>query len=259
MEQAKHYICRSCMTGVASGHKYCGRCGAPVPETVVSGETKYFSDMQNPDKARLILIRGDGMDGLSYHLKAEQHVLGRSGQLEFPDDEFISPRHANFFYRDRHLVIRDEDSLNGVYHRVRGSTELSPGDSFMAGDQLFQIDLSPVASDGADPEGTYFYSSPKFSSGFRLSQVLIGGAVGMTVCARGSSLTVGREDCDMNFPNDAHVSIKHCSVETAGNKFRLTDHDTLNGTYVRIKSETQLGQGDYVAIGRKLMRVELNA
>ena len=34
---------------------------------------------------------------------------------------------------------------------------------------------------------------------------------------------------------------------------------TLNGTYLRIKSETALGQGDYVAIGRKLMRVELNA
>ena len=33
----------------------------------------------------------------------------------------------------------------------------------------------------------------------------------------------------------------------------------LNGTYLRIKTETQLGQGDYVAIGRKLMRVELNA
>ena len=63
------------MTGVANGHKFCGRCGAPVPEDVISAQTRYFSDMQNPDKARLILIRGDGMDGLSYHLKAEQHIL----------------------------------------------------------------------------------------------------------------------------------------------------------------------------------------
>ena len=224
MDQAKHYICRSCMTGVANGHKFCGRCGAPVPEDVVTGQTRYFSDMQNPDKARLILIRGDGMDGLSYHLKAEQHILGRSGQLEFPDDEFISPRHANFFYRDRHLVIRDEDSLNGVYQ-----------------------------------EGTYFYSSPKFTSTFRISQILIGGVAGMTVCARGHSLGVGREDCDLNFPLDTFISPRHCTIEAIGNKFRLTDHDTLNGTYLRIKTETQLGQGDYVAIGRKLMRVELNA
>ena len=40
--------------------------------------------MQNPEKARLLLIRGDDMDGLSYHLKAEQHFVGRQGQIEFP-------------------------------------------------------------------------------------------------------------------------------------------------------------------------------
>lgn len=259
MDQAKYYICRSCMTGVAGGHKFCGRCGAPVPEEVLSAQTRYFSDMQNPDKARLILIRGDGMDGLSYHLKAEQHILGRTGQLEFPDDEFISQRHANFFYRDRQLVIRDEDSLNGVYVRVRGSVDLSAGDSFLAGDQLFRVDVAPIASDSADQEGTYFYSSPKFTSSFRVTQIMVDGAAGITVCARGNSLVVGSEDCDLNFPEDPYVSQKHCTVEATSGRFRLLDHDTLNGTYVRIKSETQLGQGDYVAIGRKLMRVELNA
>jgi len=51
----------------------------------------FYSDMQDAAKARLILIRGEGMDGLSYHLKADQHVIGRQGQLEFPDDPFISP------------------------------------------------------------------------------------------------------------------------------------------------------------------------
>jgi pSer/pThr/pTyr-binding forkhead associated (FHA) protein len=258
MDQAKHYICRSCMTGVANGHKFCGRCGAPVPEEALTLQTRYFSDMQNPDKARLILIRGDGMDGLSYHLKAEQHILGRTGQLEFPDDEYISPRHANFFYRDHRLVIRDEDSLNGVYYRVRGSVEVAAGDSFMAGEQVFRIDPSPIPSDGVDQEGTYFYSSPKFASGFRISQVLTGGSLGMTVCARNNSLTIGREECDLNFPQDSYVSPKHCTIEAIGTKFRLTDHESLNGTYLRIKVETPLGQGDYVAIGRKLMRVELN-
>jgi pSer/pThr/pTyr-binding forkhead associated (FHA) protein len=259
MDQSKYYICRSCMTGVANGHKFCGRCGAPVPEEVIAAQTKYFSDMQNPDKARLILIRGDGMDGLSYHLKAEQHIVGRQGQLEFPDDEFISPRHANFFYRDRRLVVRDEDSLNGVYVRVRGSLDVVAGDLFMAGDQVFRIDLMPNASGTADQDGTYFYASPKFNSLFRLTQMLVGGAAGMTVCARGSALAIGREGADMNFPQDSYLSPKHCTVELTSGKFRLTDHNTLNGTYLRIKAEVSLAQGDYVAIGKKLMRVELNA
>ena len=66
---------------------------------------EHATTLPDPAKARLILIRGEGMDGLSYHLKADQHVVGRSGQVEFPDDPFVSPKHANFFYRDDRLVV----------------------------------------------------------------------------------------------------------------------------------------------------------
>jgi pSer/pThr/pTyr-binding forkhead associated (FHA) protein len=258
MEQAKYYVCASCMTPVPSAHKFCVRCGAPVPEEALHLLARYFSDMQNPDKARLILIRGDGMDGLSYHLKADQHIVGRSGQLEFPDDPFVSPKHANFFYRDGRLVVRDEGSLNGVYVRVRGGLEISAGDTFLAGEQLFRLDPTPKASDGADSDGTFFYSSPNYPSAFRINQILEGGSIGMTVCARGSTLTIGREDGDLNFPGDVFMSAKHCSVEEREGKFVLTDHESRNGSYVRIKAERGLTHGDYVFIGRKLLRVELN-
>ncbi len=259
MDQARYYVCESCMTPVPSGHKFCGRCGAPVPDTILHMSPSFYSDMQDAAKARLILIRGEGMDGLSYHLKAEQHVIGRQGQLEFPDDPFISPKHANFFYRDNHLVVRDEGSLNGVYFRVRGGVEISPGDTFLAGEQLFRLDPTPKASDAADPDGTLFYSSPKYPSAFRLNQLLEGGAIGMTVCARGSSLQIGREDGDLNFPNDVFMSGKHCTIQERDGKFVLTDFESRNGTYLRIKSETPLTHGDYVFIGRKLLRVELNS
>lgn len=258
MDQAKHYVCTSCMTPVPTGHKFCGRCGAPVPEMILHLQTKFFSEMQNPEKARLILIRGEGMDGLSYHLKADQHMVGRSGQLEFPDDPFVSPKHANFFYRDGQLVLRDEGSLNGVYIRVRGSVEVMPGDTFLAGEQVFRLDPTPKAADGADGDGTFFYSSPKHPTAFRLVQLLEGGATGMTVCARTNTLVIGRENGDLNFPGDVYMSAQHCTVEEADGKFTLTDHDSRNGTYIRIKAEQTLKHGDYVFIGRKLLRVELN-
>lgn len=258
MDQAKHFVCTSCMTPVPTGHKFCGRCGAEVPLEILSLQVKFFSEMQDPEKARLILIRGEGMDGLSYHLKADQHIVGRSGQLEFPDDPFISPKHANFFYRDSKLVVRDEGSLNGVYLRVRGSVELAAGDTFLVGEQLFRLDPTPKASDAADGDGTFFYSSPKHPTAFRLVQILEGGASGMTVCARGTSLQIGRENGDLNFPGDVYMSAQHCTVADDGGRFTLTDHDSRNGTYIRVKSEANLGHGDYVFIGRKLLRVELN-
>jgi pSer/pThr/pTyr-binding forkhead associated (FHA) protein len=258
MEQARNYVCRSCSSGVPTGHKFCGRCGTGVPIEILNAQTLFFGDMQNPAKAKLILIRGEGMDGLSFHLKAEQHIVGRNGQLVFPDDPFVSPKHANFFYRDSKLVVRDEGSLNGVYIRVRGTIDVAPGDTFLAGEQLFRLDPMPRASDGQDPDGTYFYSSPKHPSPFRLTQILQGGAVGMTVCARGTTLQIGREGGDLNFPMDLYMSGSHCRIEEHGGKFTLTDLNSRNGTYVRIKSERDLAHGDYIFIGRKLLRVELN-
>jgi pSer/pThr/pTyr-binding forkhead associated (FHA) protein len=258
MEQARNYVCRSCSSGVPTGHKFCGRCGTGVPIEILNAQTLFFGDMQNPAKAKLILIRGEGMDGLSFHLKAEQHIVGRNGQLVFPDDPFVSPKHANFFYRDGKLVVRDEGSLNGVYIRVRGTVDIAAGDTFLAGEQLFRLDPMPRASDGQDPDGTYFYSSPKHPSPFRLVQILQGGATGMTVCARGNSLQIGREGGDLNFPMDLYMSGSHCRIEEHAGKFTLTDLNSRNGTYVRIKSERDLAHGDYLFIGRKLLRVELN-
>ncbi|MBX3190586.1 MAG: FHA domain-containing protein [Labilithrix sp.] len=259
MDQAKNFVCRSCSTAVPLGHKFCGRCGAAVPPEILQARTQFFGQLQAPGKAKLILIRGEGVEGLSYQLNAEQHLVGRSGQLVFPDDPFVSPKHANFFYRNGKLVVRDEGSINGVYLRVKGTLDVSAEDYFLAGEQVFRIDATPKASDQPGPDGTYFYSSPKHQSPFRITQILQGGAPGMTVCARGSTLQIGREGGDLNFPSDLYMSAAHCKLEDAGGKLMLTDLNSRNGTYIRLKAERELAHGDYVFIGRKLLRVEITA
>jgi len=259
MDQAKNFVCRSCSTPVPMGHKFCGRCGAAIPPDILNARTQFFGQLQVPGKAKLILIRGEGVEGLSYQLNAEQHVVGRSGQLVFPDDPYVSPRHANLFYRAGKLVIRDEGSLNGVYVRVRGAVELQSGDMVLAGEQVFRVDLTPKLNDGPGPDGTYFYSSPKHHSAFRVLQLLQGGAHGMQVCARTSTLKIGREGGDLNFPSDLYMSASHCQVEEAGGRLTLTDASSRNGTYVRLKNERELVHGDYLFIGRKLLRVEITA
>ena len=259
MDQAKNFVCRSCSTPVPVGHKFCGRCGAAVPPEIMNARTQFFGQLQAPGKAKLILIRGEGVEGLSYQLNAEQHVVGKAGQLVFPDDPFVSPKHANFFYRNGVLCVRDEGSLNGVYLRVRGSVEISPEDYFLAGEQVFQVDRQPKHNDQPGPDGTYFYSSPKHQSPFRITQILQGGPHGMTVCARTSTLQIGREGGDLNFPTDLYMSASHCKIEDAGGTLMLTDMSSRNGTYIRLKAERELGHGDYLFIGRKLLRVEITA
>jgi pSer/pThr/pTyr-binding forkhead associated (FHA) protein len=259
MDQAKNYVCKSCSTPVPMGHKFCGRCGAAVPPETLNARTQYFGQLQVPGKAKLILIRGEGVEGLSYQLNAEQHVVGRNGQLVFPDDPFVSPRHANLFYRGGKLVVRDEGSLNGVFWRVRGTVDIHGGDHFLAGEQLFRVEGPPKSNDGPAPDGTYFYSSPKHPAHFKIIQILQGGAPGMAVCARGQALQIGREGGDLNFPGDLYMSASHCKLEDSAGKLTLTDLNSRNGTYVRLKAERELGHGDYLFIGRKLLRVEITA
>lgn len=259
MDQAKNFVCRSCSTPVPLGHKFCGRCGAAVPPEIMNARTQFFGQLQAPGKAKLILIRGEGVEGLSYQLNAEQHVVGKAGQLVFPDDPFVSARHANFFYKNGTLCVRDEGSLNGVYVRVRGTVDISPGDNFLAGEQVFRVDGPAALNDQPGPDGTLFYSSPKHPSSFRITQILQGGAHGMTVCARSSSLQIGREGGDLNFPTDLYMSGSHCKIEETGGALTLTDLSSRNGSYVRLRAERELGHGDYLFIGRKLLRVEITA
>jgi len=225
-------------------------------------KTHFFGELfQDPAKAKLTVIRGEGMEGLAFHLKSEQHIVGVDPKVHLliSDDPFVSPRHANFFYRDGSLVVSDQDSRNGVYIRIRGAVPIELGDTFLAGDQLFRLEkVDAVSDDGPDNNGTSFYASPHGESGFRITQLFRGGRLGLTVHASGDSMVVGRDGTDVSFPEDLFMTGEHCRINNNNGSYTLTDLDSRNGTYVRIKQERELKHGDYVFIGRKLLRVEMN-
>jgi pSer/pThr/pTyr-binding forkhead associated (FHA) protein len=225
-----------------------------------SGRTQYFGAMQTPGRAKLILIKGDGMDGVSFHLVGTEHFAGRSeGAILFPEDRLLSPRHANFFYRDGQLYVRDEGSQNGVYIRIRAPIVVDPGASFLVGEQLLRIEpCPPDTMPLPDSEGTYFYGSPKRPARVQLVQILAGGEVGMIFRARTDTLTIGREGNDINFPNDPFVSGRHATVSVIeGGRLQVTDLGSRNGTFLRIRGQTLLQHGDYVFLGQQLLRVEV--
>ena len=267
MDQARSYVCKKCYSPVPQGHKFCGRCGEPVPRDVLGAQTIMFSKVMEPGKAKLALIKGEGFqsdpsDETAYLLGGRQHPCGRTqGDILFEHDVWVSPLHATFFYRDDgKLMIRDEGSLNGVFVRVRAPMPIQPGDTFLAGEQVFRLEMTPRESDGNDAEGTQFYSSPKRVSPFRVVQILRNGILATQVCARETSLTIGREGCDMNFLNDPYMSTRHARVEVSPQGgLLLVDTASKNGTYLSIRGERELNNGDYLFIGRELLRVDISA
>jgi hypothetical protein len=258
MEQARHYVCQSCYSPVPSGHKFCGKCGTAA-ENPAGDEPEFFGDMQVPGKAKLILIKGEGMDGISYHLNSTEHIAGRvEGAILFTEDKWLSPKHANFFYDDEgNLRVRDEESINGVFICVRDKAPVSEGSLFLAGEQLFRIEFVEDYDDDPEADGTYYFASPRREPSFRVIQILEGGGEGMIVHARDGRIEIGREGGDMNFPNDPYISGRHVRLELEGSTLQLSDLNSKNGTYLKTLEERILAHGDYLFLGKQLLRVEI--
>jgi pSer/pThr/pTyr-binding forkhead associated (FHA) protein len=260
--------CPNCGAEIPADFSFCGRCGTRVdasgPTAAAAGgsaKTMFFGASQTPGRAKLIVIKGEGVDGVSYQLAGTEHVAGRSeGAILFPDDPLMSPRHANFIYRDARLHVRDEGSVNGVFTRIKAPLPIPSGGLFLIGEQLLQIEPSPPdLGPQPDAEGTYFYASPKRPSKMKLIQRLRGGEIGMIYRARGETITIGREGNDVNFLDDPFISGRHASIEIAPDgQMTISDLGSKNGTFVRIADETPLVHGDYVFLGQQLLRVEIS-
>ena len=255
-------VCSQCGVVVPKNHQFCGSCGASVrgPEIGSAGPvTQFFSLLQTPGRAKLIVIKGESGDGVSYALNAAEHSAGReSGVILFPDDKYLSKEHASFRYRESQLYMSDLGSVNGTYLRIREPTYLTDGDVFSCGQQLFRLDFCEDESDYPDEEGTLLYISPNRHSQIQVAQILDGGVLGAAASSSTGELTIGREGCDMSVTDDVHLSRRHAklSLERDG-RVLLMDLGSKNGTFVRIRGEVRLHHGDYIFMGRELLRVEV--
>jgi pSer/pThr/pTyr-binding forkhead associated (FHA) protein len=224
-----------------------------------SQDTLFFGPLQTPGRAKLIVIRGEGGAGISYALNATEHVAGRTaGVILFPDDPYLSDEHANFRYRDGKLYLVDLDSQNGTFVRLREPRLLEDGEVLACGQQVLRVERLEGRSEYPAADGTLHYVSPSRHERLRVVQLLDGGLLGRAVSSPVDEVTIGREACDLTVPNDAHLSRRHAKVtlERDG-RIRLTDLGSKNGTFVRLDREVRLLHGDYVFIGKELLRVEI--
>ncbi|MBN1948096.1 MAG: FHA domain-containing protein [Bradymonadales bacterium] len=252
--------CRHCGASIPEGHQFCGSCGRPRRFASSGAEdTLFFGPLQTPGRAKLIVIRAEGQEGLSYALNATEHVAGRSsGVILFPDDPFLSARHAVFRYRDNKLFLADLSSLNGSYLRIREPVHLADGDLFSCGQQLLQVNLLDPRAETPTPDGTLHYLSPDRKERLRVTQILEGQIPGRMESSALGEMTIGREGCDLTIPEDSHLSRRHAKVtlERDG-RIQLCDLGSKNGTFLRLKGEVRLIHGDYLFMGRVLLRVEI--
>ncbi len=196
-----------------------------------------------------------GPDG--YSPTSEVTTIGGEGFVALRGERFCFRREALLLWKEGRLFVEDLDEGNGVFIRIQSPTELNWGDEFIVGDQLLRLEQNPQPDDEPDPDPTYFYSSPKWMSSFRVVQVLEGGALGACVVARGNALQIGSVMGDLVFSDDPLVGHQHCLVEETAGTVVLTDLDSRSGLFVRVRGEFELVTGDELLIGRTRLAVEI--
>ena len=93
-------------------------------------------------------------------------------------------------------------------------------------------------------------------TGFRLIVVHRDGTDGITYNLLGDQIDIGRTEGDLLF-EDPHLAPRHARIVASLNGRVLTPLETRNGVYVRLRGPVDLQDGDYLLMGKQVLRFEL--
>jgi pSer/pThr/pTyr-binding forkhead associated (FHA) protein len=89
---------------------------------------------------KLIVIIGRDVTGAVFPLLGESVSLGRErGEINFPDDGYVSGLHARVTLRDNRAFLTDLGSSNGTFIKVNGERAIGHDSFVLLGQQLFRI------------------------------------------------------------------------------------------------------------------------
>jgi pSer/pThr/pTyr-binding forkhead associated (FHA) protein len=239
-------------------------------------------------RGRLVVIARDGGEGPSYAFGDSTDIGRTEGNVVIPEDRYISPRHARVARVMRggtgEVVLRDLGSVNGVYLRIpsglgsalgsadspgakpedpRTSVTLRDQDLFLVGQQVLRFEVVKDADEGfgsASEHGTLLFGTPAAPRYARVSQRTVEGVTRDVFYIRKVETVLGRESGDIVFTDDPFLSRRHATirVDKENKRYSLSDLGSSNGTFLQIREEVRLKDGDHFRIGQQLFRIDLN-
>jgi pSer/pThr/pTyr-binding forkhead associated (FHA) protein len=268
--------CPACGSANAPGVRFCGNCGTRIdgsapslpPGGAPGGDgggavrTMFMhAQPEAPQKVvKLVTIDQTGREGMTFTLRAGETLCGRSNGIILFDDPYVSPTHCKFSFHNGALKVIDAQSLNGVYVRVRSDKKLVDGDLLRVGRQLFRFELlnnAAIQVKKADDDDSRVWGSPHPGAFGRIVQILDDGRTGEIRLLAGDRVQIGREIGDIVMPSDGFISGRHCVFMRQGSDVVLQDLGSSNGTYVRVKGDADVLNGDFLLVGNQMLRVEI--
>ncbi len=210
--------------------------------------------------AHLAVISQDGSTGQTYWIERGSVDIGREeGEIRLVADRFVSPRHARVFAKGSAYFLRDLGSLNRVYLRVRESEPLQDADLVLLGSEVLRFSFVAHADEGlgaATERGTDVYGSPSRPRYACLCERTVEGVYRNVFYISADETVIGREFGDLVFTHDSFMSRRHAAIhrDSAAGTFTLRDLGSSNGTYLAIRGEVELREGDHLRVGQHLFR-----
>ena len=92
---------------------------------------------------KLTVIIGRDVTGAAFPLLGESCTLGRErGEINFPDDGYVSGLHARVSLRDGRVFLTDLGSSNGTFVKVNGERGVGHESFVLLGQQLFRLNFN---------------------------------------------------------------------------------------------------------------------
>ena len=262
--------CARCHGTNKQGLPYCQFCGArlggevPVEPAPRAPQASWQQPPAGQPQARLVVIAQDGTPGTEYPIIGAEADIGREdGTIRLPTDPYVSPRHLHISQRNGRFFVRDLESVNGVYVRLRASEVLRHADLVLIGLEVLRFELVSDAERGLGPateRGTRVFGSPSVPRLAKLCQLTVEGVTRDQYYLSRDETVIGRESGDLVFTNDPFMSRRHASIDrdASSGTFTLRDLGSSNGTFLAIRSERELVSGDHVRVGQHLFRLDVN-
>jgi pSer/pThr/pTyr-binding forkhead associated (FHA) protein len=235
--------------------KFCGTCGHRMsPAAAAPSPVSPAPQASAEPSGKLVLINPDGSEGAAFPLQDGATQIGRNTGRLFAGDAYLSPVHATFSRNADGFSVRDEQSLNGVYVKIGRDrpVRLSDGDVFRIGQEILRFEAIS-ASHAAD--GVELMGSPNPGYLGRIGLVVGRDTIGNAYPVPPDGMHIGRERGDVVFPEDGYVSGLHCRIHHDGSAVVLTDVGSSNGTFLRVRGERRLANGELLLMGQQLFRI----
>ena len=206
---------------------------------------------------QLFHVNDDGSLGEQIPLSAGENFIGRSSSQLLATDRYVSPKHIKITCSPTKAHLEDCSSMNGSFIKISNETvPLQNGDIFRIGEELlcyFQGDSNQPLISNNSRENTALLGGIE-SPGWGYLRVIMGAfSEGSVYRLAHSEVTLGRVNADIRFPRDGFVSGTHAALRFSDNAVTLTDLNSSNGTFVRMKAPKTVSQKTFILIGNQLL------